>query len=70
MYLTGPAYGPGYHKWILDLKAVFDPDWICHPPLPLAHDEFVKRAPWMAKVKDWETPDEFPYPESLKKIMQ
>ena len=70
MYLTGPAYGPGYHEWILDLKAAFDPDWICHPPLPLAHDEFVKRAPWMAEVKDWETPEEFPYPENLKKLMQ
>lgn len=70
MYLTGPAYGPGYHEWILDLKAVFDPDWICHPPLPLAHDEFIKRAPWMDEVKDWETPDEFPYPENLKKRLQ
>ena len=70
MYLTGPAYGPGYHEWILELNAAFDPDWICHPPLPLAHDEFVKRAPWMAEVKDWETPEEFPYPENLKKLMQ
>lgn len=38
--------------------------------MPLAHDEFVKRAPWMAEVKEWETPEEFPYPENLKKLMQ
>jgi hypothetical protein len=70
LYLTGPAYGPGYHEWILSLKEIFDPNWICHPPLPLAHDEFVKRAPWMQEIKTWDTPDEFPYPENLKELMK
>lgn len=69
LYLTGQAYGPNYHRWILDLKGIFDPQWICHPPLPLAHDEFVKRAAWMQEVKTWETPEEFPYPDSLKARM-
>ena len=32
-------------------------------------DEFVKRAAWMQEVKTWETPEEFPYPDSLKARM-
>ena len=57
LYLTGPAYGPNYHKWLLAVKNEFDPQWICHPPVPLAHDEFVERAEWMKPLKDWEGPD-------------
>ena len=63
MYLTGPKYGPNYHIFMLRVKDEFDPLWVCHPPVPLAHDEFVKRAPWMQGVKDWETPKEFPMPK-------
>ena len=44
LYLTGPAYGPNYQKWLLKIKDQFDPKFICHPPVPLAHDEFVDRA--------------------------
>jgi glycolate oxidase len=56
LYLTGPAYGPNYHKWMLAFKEEFDPNWVCHPPVPFAHDEFVEKAPWMKPMKDWETP--------------
>jgi hypothetical protein len=57
LYLTGPAYGPNYHKWLLAVKDEFDPNFICHPPVPLAHDEFVERAEWMRPMKDWESPE-------------
>jgi glycolate oxidase len=57
LYLTGPAYGPNYHKWLLAIKNEFDPGYICHPPVPLAHDHFVERAAWMRPMKDWESPD-------------
>jgi glycolate oxidase len=56
LYLTGPAYGPNYHKWLLAVKHEFDPNFVCHPPVPLAHDEFVERAEWMRPLKDWESP--------------
>jgi glycolate oxidase len=55
--LTGPAYGPNYHKWLLAIKDEWDPKWVCHPPVPLAHDEFVERAKWMKPMKDWDDPD-------------
>ena len=54
--LTGPKYGPNYHKWVMDFKEEFDPKWVSHPPVPLAHDEFVERAKWMKPLKDWNTP--------------
>jgi glycolate oxidase len=56
LYLTGPAYGPNYHKWLLKTKDEFDPSSLCHPPVPLAHDHFVERAEWMRPMKDWESP--------------
>jgi len=56
LYLTGPAYGPNYHKWLLKIKDEFDPSFLCHPPVPLAHDQFVERAEWMRPMKDWESP--------------
>jgi len=56
LYLTGPAYGPNYHKWLLAIKNEFDPKFICHPPIPLGYDEFVERAEWMRPLKDWESP--------------
>jgi glycolate oxidase len=56
LYLTGPAYGPNYHKWLLKTKDEFDPNFLCHPPVPLAHDHFVERAEWMRPMKDWESP--------------
>ena len=62
LYLTGPAYGPNYHKWLLKVKDEFDPKFICHPPVPLAHDEFVERAEWMKPMKDWESPEIKPRP--------
>ena len=62
LYLTGPAYGPNYHKWLLAFKNEFDPKSICHPPLPLACDEFVERAEWMRPLKDWESPKIIPKP--------
>jgi glycolate oxidase len=57
LYLTGPAYGPNYHKWLLAIKDEFDPGHLCHPPVPLAHDHFVQRAEWMRPMQDWESPD-------------
>jgi hypothetical protein len=57
LYLTGPAYGPNYHKWLLAVKDEFDPNFLCHPPVPLAHDQFVERAEWMKPMKDWESPE-------------
>ncbi len=57
LYLTGPAYGPNYHKWLLAIKNEFDPDYVCHPPAPLAHDQFVEQAEWMRPIKDWESPE-------------
>jgi len=56
LYLTGPAYGPNYHIWLLKVKDEFDPQFLCHPPVPLAHDEFVEKAEWMRPMKDWESP--------------
>jgi hypothetical protein len=56
LYLTGPAYGPNYHQWLLKVKDEFDPKWVCHPPVPLGHDEFVEKAEWMRPMKDWESP--------------
>jgi FAD/FMN-containing dehydrogenase len=63
LYLTGPKYGPNYHEWLLKVKGEFDPEWVCHPPVPLAHDEFIRRSDWMDAVKNWETPKEFPMPK-------
>lgn len=60
LFLTGPMYGPNYHLWLLKVKEEFDPKWISHPPVPLAHDDFVNRAPWMQEIKDWDTPDVLP----------
>ena len=60
MYLTGPKYGPNYHIYMLKVKNEFDPKWMCHPPVPLAHDVFVERAPWMHSMKDWESPEDLP----------
>ena len=57
LYLTGPKYGPNYHEWLLKIKDEFDPRWVCHPPVPLAHDVFVDRAEWMKPIKDWESPE-------------
>jgi glycolate oxidase len=57
LYLTGPAYGPNYHEWLLKVKNEFDPHFICHPPVPLAHDEFVEKADWMRPMKDWKGPE-------------
>ena len=56
LFLTGPKYGPNYHEWLLKIKRAFDPNWVCHPPVPLAHDKFVEKAEWMKPVKDWEGP--------------
>jgi len=57
LYLTGPAYGPNYHTWLLKVKDEFDPYFLCHPPVPLAHDAFVEKAEWMRPMKDWESPE-------------
>ena len=63
LYLTGPKYGPDYHEWLLKIKDEFDPLWVCHPPVPLAHDVFVERAEWMKPTKDWTVPKKFPMPK-------
>ena len=60
LYLTGPKYGPNYHEFLLKVKNEFDPKWRSHPPVPLAHDVFVERAPWMHGMKDWDTPEDLP----------
>jgi hypothetical protein len=60
LYLTGPKYGPNYHTWLLRVKDEFDPQWVCHPPVPLAHDVFMERAKWMKPLKDWEVPKDLP----------
>lgn len=57
LYLTGPSYGPNYHRWLLAIKKEFDPHWLCHPPMPLGHDRFVEEAEWMKPLKDWEEPE-------------
>ena len=49
-----------YHEFMLKVKDAFDPKWMSHPPVPLAHDVFVERAPWMHDMKDWESPDDLP----------
>jgi hypothetical protein len=54
---------------MLKIKDEFDPLWVCHPPVPFSHDEFVERAPWMHQLKDWKAPKELPYPKWLKKSM-
>jgi hypothetical protein len=56
-------YGPNYHEFMLKVKEAFDPLWICHPPVPLAHDEFVRRAPWLKSMVDWESPKKLPMPK-------
>lgn len=56
LYLTGPAYGPNFHKWLLKVKEEFDPNNLSHPPGPLTQDEFVDRAEWMKPIKDWPGP--------------
>jgi hypothetical protein len=56
LYLTGPKYGPNYHEWLLKVKEEFDPLWVCHPPVPLAHDVFVEQSDWMKPIKDWKSP--------------
>ncbi len=66
LFLTGPRYGPNYHEWLLKIKNEFDPHWVCHPPLPLAHDQFVEKAPWMKEIKDWESPPRLPLPDEWK----
>lgn len=55
LYLTGPKYGPNYHEWLLKVKEEFDPLWMCHPPVPLAHDVFVEQSDWMKPIKDWKS---------------
>ena len=60
LYLTGPKYGPNYHEFLLKVKDEFDPKWMSHPPVPLAHDVFVNRAPWMHHMIDWESPEDLP----------
>jgi hypothetical protein len=62
LYLTGPKYGPNYHEWLLKIKEEFDPLWVCHPPVPLAHDVFVEQSDWMKPMKDWESPKITPKP--------
>ncbi|MBI5592789.1 MAG: FAD-binding oxidoreductase [Deltaproteobacteria bacterium] len=62
LYLTGPQYGPNYHEFLLKVKNEFDPKWMSHPPVPLAHDVFVDRAPWMQNMKDWESPKDLKIP--------
>ncbi len=62
LFLTGPQYGPNYHEWLLKVKNEFHPAWICHPPVPLAHDIFVQRAEWMHDMIDWEVPEKYPMP--------
>lgn len=66
LFLTGPMYGPNYHLWLLKVKNEFDPKWVCHPPVPLAHDDFVNRAPWMKDMIDWETPAKLPFPDRFQ----
>jgi hypothetical protein len=63
LYLTGPMYGPNYHIFLLRVKEEFDPLWVSHPPVPLAHDEFVERSPWVKEMRDWESPAKLPVPK-------
>ena len=54
-------YGPNYHEWLLKVKDEFDPLWVCHPPVPLAHDEFVDRAPMDESDERLGKPEKTPY---------
>jgi glycolate oxidase len=51
--LTGPAYGPNYHLWMMKIKDAFDVNSLSNPPAPFDHDEFVERAEWMHSIKNW-----------------
>jgi FAD/FMN-containing dehydrogenase len=53
LYLTGPAYGPDYHKWMLRIKEEFDPNNLSNPPVPADYDMFIDKAEWMKEIKDW-----------------
>ena len=62
-----PDYGdPGWFQSFelghqgYKVKDAFDPKWMSHPPVPLAYDVFVERAPWMHHMKDWESPKDLP----------
>jgi FAD/FMN-containing dehydrogenase len=53
LFLTGPAYGPDYHKWMLRIKEEFDPNNLSNPPVPADYDMFIDEAEWMKEIKDW-----------------
>ena len=53
LFLTGPAYGPDYHKWMLRIKEEFDPYNLSNPPVPADYDMFIDEAEWMKEIKDW-----------------
>jgi len=56
LFLTGPAYGPDYHKWMIKFKEEFDPDALSNPPGPADTDLFIQEAEWMKEVADWPAP--------------
>ncbi len=51
IWLTGPAYGPNYHLWMMRVKKAFDPDDLSNPPGLETYDEVVDKAPWIKR--DW-----------------
>ena len=52
-FLTGPAYGPNCHHWMLKIKESFDPNGISNPPSPRCIDELVEKCDWLKRKKDW-----------------
>jgi glycolate oxidase len=51
LYLTGPAYGPNFHLWMLKIKKAFDTHNISNPPFPFDVDYLVEDVDWLRK--DW-----------------
>jgi hypothetical protein len=47
--LTGPAYGPNFHLWMLKIKEAFDPNNISNPPFPFDIDQLVEGVDWLKK---------------------
>jgi hypothetical protein len=47
-------------RGIFLIKGEFDPQWVSHLPVPLAHDIFMERAKWMKPKKNWKRPKGLP----------
>ncbi|MDY7039074.1 MAG: hypothetical protein SV375_23355, partial [Thermodesulfobacteriota bacterium] len=53
LHLSGPAFGPNYHRWMLKIKDAFDPNGLSNPPAPQHVDQLFNEAPWLKTRKNW-----------------